>query len=96
MAQHGCAAAPPAEPFTDWADTQRRRALRDGAWKVRCEERCEDGSLCLDMASSQVRSQRAAIVVQQSCSAALTLDTAARSALGFECIAKPFCASWEL
>ena len=88
MEQHGGAAAPPAEPFTDWASSQRRRALRDGAWKVRCEERCEDGavtrSVLLDMASGQARSQRAAIVGQQPCSAALTLDTAACSGLGFE------------
>ena len=45
MEQYGGAAAPPAEPFTDWASSQRRRALRDGAWKVRCEERCEDGAV---------------------------------------------------
>ena len=25
-------------PFEDWASTQRLRALRDGAWKIRCEE----------------------------------------------------------
>lgn len=34
-----------AEPFADWASAQRRRAVRDGAWKVRCEERCEDGAV---------------------------------------------------
>ena len=33
------------EPFADWASAQRRRAVRDGAWKVRCEERCEDGAV---------------------------------------------------
>ena len=33
------AAAPAAQlPFEDWASMQRRRALRDGAWKIRCEE----------------------------------------------------------
>jgi hypothetical protein len=43
-AQGSAAAAPAAKvPFEDWASVQRRRARRDGAWQISCEERYVNG-----------------------------------------------------
>ena len=39
------------EPFEQWASTQRRRATRDGAWKVEVTERVVGGTITRSVAS---------------------------------------------
>jgi hypothetical protein len=47
----GAAHGAEAEAFEDWASRQRRRAARDGAWKVEVTERVVDGNITRSVAS---------------------------------------------
>ena len=95
------AAAPAAQlPFEDWASMQRRRALRDGAWKIRCEEHHAAGVVTRSVSTWHQAEPwhwwLSEVATLQPCSTAVACGSQAIPSLDFGCAARPASAAREL
>ena len=63
----GAGRADDVEPFEQWASTQRRRATRDGAWKVEVTERMVCGSIIRSVTSWHDSAKQIGTPVRRAC-----------------------------